>query len=152
MKNCSNCKHNQGPDETGACVMPDAPLCYPPELALWEPIEGFASPKMAPKNNIHEGKPRPSLLPMDILMKYLCEAYEEGVIKYERESWRDGFSVSVMVDAALRHIIAFFWGCQDVDIQSETKKHHLSGAIFSLICILHTLDTRPDLDDRHARD
>ncbi len=39
MKNCSNCKHNQGPDETGACVMPDAPSCYPPELALWEPIE-----------------------------------------------------------------------------------------------------------------
>lgn len=105
--------------------------------------------KTAPKYNIQEGKPRPSLLPMDILMKYLCEAYEEGVIKYERESWRDGFYVSVMIDAAFRHIIAFFWGGKDVDDQSKTKKHHLSGAIFSLICILHTLETRPELDDRH---
>jgi len=104
--------------------------------------------KTAPKNNIEEGKPRPSLLPMDVLIKYLCEAYEEGVIKYERDSWREGFKTSNMIDAAFRHIVAFFWGKQDIDESSSTKKHHLAGAIFSLLSILHTLDTKPELDDR----
>ena len=102
----------------------------------------------APKNNIQEGKPRLSLLPLDVLGKYLVPAYEEGVKKYQRESWRGGFHVSVMVDAALRHIEEFFWQGKDVDQDSQTGKHHLAGAIFCLVSILHTLDTRPDLDDR----
>lgn len=106
------------------------------------------APKTAPKNNLQEGKPRLSLLPMDILTKYLVPAYEEGVIKYERESWRQGFHTSVMVDAALRHIHEFFWHGHNQDKDSLTGKHHLAGAIFSLVSILHTLDTKPDLDDR----
>ena len=103
---------------------------------------------MAPKNHEIEGKFRPSLLPLDILMEFQCSAYEEGVIKYSRESWRKGFPVSVMIDAALRHIIEFFWLGNDIDESAPTKKHHLTGAIFSLTCILQTLKTRPDLDDR----
>lgn len=102
----------------------------------------------APKNNVREGKSRITLLPMDVLIKYLIPAYEEGVIKYERESWRGGFHTSVLVDAALRHICDFYWSGNDADKDSVTKKHHLAGAIFSLISILHTLDTRPELDDR----
>lgn len=102
----------------------------------------------APKNNIQEGKPRPSLIPMDVLIKHLTPAYEEGVMKYTRESWRQGFHVSVMIDAALRHINEFYYHGHDTDKDSLTGKHHLAGAIFSLISILHTLDTRPELDDR----
>ena len=102
----------------------------------------------APKNNVQEGKAKVSLLPMDILIKYLVPAYEEGVTKYARESWRQGFHTSVMVDAALRHINEFFWEGQDIDPDSSVGKHHLAGAIFSLLSILHTLDTKPELDDR----
>jgi hypothetical protein len=105
----------------------------------------------APKNNLTEGKPRPSLLPLDVLMRHLCSAYEEGIIKYERESWRNGFLVSTMIDAALRHIIKFFWEGEDLDSESKVGNHHLSAAIFSLISILHTLDTKPALDDRHKQ-
>jgi hypothetical protein len=105
----------------------------------------------APKNNIQEGKPQPTLLPMDVLLKYLEPAYQEGVIKYERESWRGGFHTSVLVDAALRHIIEFYWQGKDVDADSQTGKHHLAGAIFSLCSLLHTLDTRPELDDRFCK-
>ena len=104
--------------------------------------------KTAPKNNLSENKPRPSLLPMDILIKYIVPAYEEGIVKYDRESWREGFHTSVMVDAAMRHITDFYWGGEDIDKNSSTGKHHLAGAIFSLISILHTLDTKPSLDDR----
>ena len=103
----------------------------------------------APKNNIQENKPRPSLIPLDVLIKHLCPAYEEGIPKYYRESWRKGFQTSVMIDAALRHITEFFWNGKDID--EESGKHHLAGAIFSLISILHTLDTRPELDDRIRR-
>lgn len=63
----------------------------------------------APKNNPQEAKARASLLPMDLLMEYLVPAYEEGIQKYERESWRKGFATSTMIDAALRHIEAFYW-------------------------------------------
>lgn len=104
--------------------------------------------KTAPKNNVEENKPKVSLLPMDILMKYLIPAYEEGVIKYGRESWREGFHTSVMVDAAIRHIAKFFWEHEDIDCDSTTKKHHLAGALFSILSILHTLDIKPELDDR----
>lgn len=80
-------------------------------------------PKTAPKNNVREGKPRPTLLPMDILIKYLVPAYEEGVLKYARESWRGGFYVSVLVDAALRHVVEFYWHGHDQDQDSSTGKH-----------------------------
>jgi len=109
----------------------------------------------APKNNLKEGKPRMSMLPLDVLARHLCPAYEEGSKKgYPRESWRIGFFVSDMMDAAERHMTEFFYEGQDWDKDAEAlgiKKHHLAGAIFSLICVLHTLDTRPELDDRPGR-
>jgi len=105
----------------------------------------------APKNNSKEGKARISLLPIDVLAKWVTPAYEEGVLKYERESWRNGFYTSVMVDAAERHIADFFYKGEDYDPDAAklgVRKHHLAGAIFSLLSILHTLETRPELDDR----
>ena len=107
--------------------------------------------KTAPKNNLQEGKPKITLLPMDILVKYLIPAYEEGVIKYERESWRQGFHTSVLIDAAMRHLIEFYYQGHDIDKDSLTNKHHLAGALFSILSILHTLETRPELDDRFSR-
>ena len=105
----------------------------------------------APKNNIQEGKPRMSLLPLDLLEKYLVPAYEEGVWKYDRESWRGGFHTSVLIDAAMRHLNEFYWQGQDKDPDSPTEKHPLAGVIFSCLSILNTLETRPELDDRPGR-
>lgn len=108
--------------------------------------------KIAPKNITQENKQKPSLVPLDILLRYLEPAYREGLIKYYRESWRKGFLVSDMIDAAQRHIIEFFYEKNDYDADAAKlgiKKHHLAGAIFSLICILQTLEKHPQLDDRH---
>lgn len=114
-----------------------------------EDQNGWGSvPRFAPKNHVQENKPQPSLLPMDLLIEYLEPAYREGLDKYHRESWRGGFPVSIMVDAAMRHITEFFYNGKNEDPDSSTKKHHLAGAIFSLLCILWTLKTRPELDDR----
>jgi len=106
---------------------------------------------LAPKNDAAEGKPRPELIPMDILIEFLCPAYEEGVIKYEQESWRRGFYVSRMYNAAVRHLDKFFKEGQTWDADAEKlgiKKTHIAGAIFSLIAILHTMKYHPELDDR----
>ena len=105
----------------------------------------------APKNNDEEGKPKVSLLPMDVLIEYLVPAYEEGLKKYSRESWRGGFYVSDLFDALQRHLSAFFYGHEDFDSDAEkygVRKHHLGGAMFCILSILWTLKTRPELDDR----
>lgn len=110
--------------------------------------------ELAPKMARLYKKPQMSLLPMDVLQKFVLPAYEEGIIKYKRESWRRGFMVSELVDAAQRHIESFFYSCEDFDPDSFKEngvvKHHLAGAIFSLISILHTLENHPDLDDRRT--
>jgi hypothetical protein len=121
------------------------------EAEIARQLEKQTKEELAPKNNVVEGKARMSLLPMDILRKYVVPAYEEGLIKYKRESWRLGFYTSVMIDACLRHIEEFFWKGEDYDPSAEQLgiiKHHLAGSIFCLLSILQTLETKPELDDR----
>lgn len=103
---------------------------------------------IAPKNATQEGKARMSLIPKDILREFVVPAYEEGILKYERDSWRRGFKVSEMMDACERHMEAFFEQCEDMDPDAVVPKHHLGGAIFSLLSALHTLKYHPELDDR----
>lgn len=102
----------------------------------------------APKNNSKEGKNRPTIAPLDLVLKYDCAAYEEGIRKYYRESWRKGFKVSDMVDSCIRHIISFYYYGEDYDKDASVKVHNLAAARFCLASILNTLDTKPELDDR----
>lgn len=107
--------------------------------------------KSAPKNNIEENKPQMSLIPDDILRDFLEPAYREGLLKYSRESWRMGFTTTVMMDALKRHMTQFFYDCEDLDSDSEKlgiKKHHLGGALFCIICMCDTVKNHPELDDR----
>ncbi len=120
------------------------------------PIETVAKNKTAekltaPKDAAKDGKAKMSLIPMDILMEFLPPAYEEGILKYERESWRRGFKVTEMVDAAQRHLTDFSHKNEDYDPSAEklgVMKHHLSGTIFSCLSILHTLKYHSEFDDR----
>jgi hypothetical protein len=105
----------------------------------------------APKNTAQENKPKPSLIPFDICMEYDEPAYQEGLIKYYRESWRKGFPISEMYDACQRHLEQFFYHIQDYDPDAARlgiKKHHLAGARFSIACMLQTLRDHPEMDDR----
>ena len=104
-----------------------------------------------PGPKITTGKPDPTLLPMDVLTKYLIPAYEEGLVHYYRDSWREGIPVSQTIAAALRHIEDFYWQRVDWDasaLKAGVVKHHLAGAIFSLLTALHTMEYHPQLDDR----
>lgn len=105
----------------------------------------------APKNDVAEAKPFMDTLPLDLLETLLVPAYEEGLKKYPRESWRQGFKASRMMRSHLRHLTACYYGGVDYDFDAEKLgviKHHLGGAIFSLICMYDTLINHPELDDR----
>lgn len=105
----------------------------------------------APKDATKDGKLDASLLPMDLLIKYVVPAYQEGVIKYERESWRRGFPVTDLIAALRRHESAFSSG-EDLDPEALEKfgieKHHLGAVIFCCLALLHTLDYHNELDNR----
>lgn len=105
----------------------------------------------APKNNLIENKPQLSLIPMDLLSTFLEPAYREGLIKYDRESWRKGFNISTMIDALRRHEKAFFHKKEDIDpdaLKFGIKKHHLGAMLFCIICMCDTIKNHPELDDR----
>ncbi len=109
----------------------------------------------APKNNIEEGKPIVSYIPLDLLIPLLCPTYKEGDIKYIRESWREGFNTSVMMDALMRHLTAFYFEGEELDPDSEQhgiKKHHLGAVIFCAICMYDTAINHPELDDRIVKE
>ena len=106
----------------------------------------------APKDNVKEGKPQMSLLPMDILSELLVPAYEEGLQKYFRESWRLGFKMNDMMDACQRHLTKFFYEREDLDQETlekyNIKKHHLGAALFCIISMYNTTQVNPGLDNR----
>jgi len=106
----------------------------------------------ATKNDLVEGKPDLSLLPLDILEE-VARAYEYGLVKYQRNDWRGGFETHRSIAAALRHISA--WNDQgekyDKEAFERTGKnvHHLGMAVFNLLCALQTEGTKPDLVDNY---
>lgn len=106
----------------------------------------------APKNNTTEDKVQASLIPLDLIIPMLEPAYREGILKYQRESWRAGFNATVMYDALMRHLNAWFFELESYDPESKEKfnidKHHLGAAMFCLINLYDTDITFPGLDDR----
>lgn len=108
--------------------------------------------KAAPKNNVAEDKAQVSLIPLDIIIPMLEPAYREGIQKYQRESWRNGFNSTVMYDALMRHLTAYFFKLESFDPEAKEKfnieKHHLGAAMFCLINLYQTEQCFPELDDR----
>ena len=106
----------------------------------------------APKNNNAENKAQISLIPLDIIIPMLEPAYREGILKYQRESWRLGFNSTVMYDALMRHLSAWFFHLETNDPEAKEKsnidKHHLGAAMFCLINLYNTEMNFPELDDR----
>jgi len=107
---------------------------------------------LAPKNNSAENKSQISLIPLDLIIPMLEPAYREGVIKYQRESWRLGFESTVMYDALMRHLKAWFFDLESYDPETKEKydidKHHLGAVLFCAINLYATEMKFPDLDNR----
>jgi len=153
---CETCGYEEG--FGGDCNNPNICEGYD----QWKPKQNldFCTPQeyipknkdRGPKNNVKEDKPQPSLIPLDVLIKVLEPAYRVGLKKYNRESWRKGFHTTTMMDACMRHLSKFYYEGKDLDEESlgefGIEVHHLGAAIFCLISIYNTLETKPEFDDR----
>jgi len=143
---CSLCYHHTDPD-IFICTKCDVGFDqFTPLSILTE------TAPTAPKNIEQENKPKPSLIPWDIILEFDEPPYQEGLKKYHRESWRGGFKISDMFDACQRHLILFMYHLQDYDQETwenyKIKKHHLGAAKFCITCMCQTLKEHPELDDR----
>jgi len=157
-------KYDHFPQKTGCSDCVEKPTCIlEPDLCdknqlFWDAAKTIEREtkeaqekenKYAPKER--KNKPKPSLIPFDLLLKYLEPAYQEGLIRYYRESWRLGFPITDMYDSAMRHLEKFFFQKEDWDKDAEKlgiKKHHLGGVLFSVLCMLDTFENHPELDNR----
>jgi len=94
-----------------------------------------------------KGKPPISMIPREALeQEALVLAF--GANKYARDNWRGGFEWSRLIDAALRHIIAFNDG-EDTD--SETGLSHIAHARCCLGFLITHIEQGLGKDDRYAK-
>lgn len=91
------------------------------------------------------GKPPVGLLSTAALIEMSkVLAYGEG--HYGRHNWRKGIAWQRLINAALRHILAFNGG-EDKD--EATGISHIAHAMCMLMFLLEEEQTRVDLDDRY---
>lgn len=93
-------------------------------------------------------KPRLSLIPKSALWA-LGGALTYGEKHYGTHNWRKGIPVSVLLDAALRHINEFNAG-ENIDQKSQNP--HLGNAMANLAMAIELLQTNPDMDDRFKKE
>ncbi|MBK8467617.1 MAG: hypothetical protein IPL32_17525 [Chloracidobacterium sp.] len=87
------------------------------------------------------------LIPQSALIQEaLVMAYGEN--KYGRDNWRGGMAWSRLIDAALRHTLAFNAG---ETFDKETGIHHLAHARCNLAFLIEYMTTHPELDDRYVK-
>lgn len=107
-------------------------------------IEESTNPKDLEGNK----KPPLSLVPGSALI-HIAEAFKEGARKYGAYNWRTKKVQSMIyLDAALRHIYSVIDG-EDVD--PESGKHHLDGALASLSIYIDAMETGNLIDTRPTK-
>lgn len=94
-----------------------------------------------------QGKPPISLINRRALEEE-ARVMAYGAKKYAAHNWRKGISSSRLLDAALRHILAYADG-ENLDL--ETGLSHLAHARCCLAFQIELEHTHPKLDDRHAK-
>ncbi len=84
------------------------------------------------------------LIPPNVLWQ-VAEHFGKGAEKYAPRNWEQGCDWSLWFSAMQRHAWQF-WGGEDID--PETGTRHLCAVIFHAMCLLESMDTHPELDDR----
>jgi len=101
-----------------------------------------------PKDLEGDKKPPLSLIPGSVLI-HLALAFKEGARKYGPYNWRTNkVQALIYLDAALRHIYAVIDG---EDIDPESGKHHLDGALASLGIYIDAMETGNLIDNRPTK-
>lgn len=129
MINCSTCKFN----ENGNC---DQFKCR--DYSKWVSRSGT-------KNDTN--KPPISLLDRDFL-EGAAQVMAFGANKYDRYNWTLGIKYSRLIDAAMRHIIAYYSG---EDIDPESGLPHIDHAAANLNMLRGMMRLHPEMDDRYGK-
>ena len=90
------------------------------------------------------GKLPLDLLPIDALAE-IAKVLRFGAEKYTRNNWRGGFAYSRVFGAMLRHLFAWWGGC---DNDPETGLSHLAHAGCCMLFLLHFIRAGTGTDDR----
>lgn len=86
-----------------------------------------------------------SLVPPSVMI-YMAEAFREGARKYGPYNWRTKkVQAMIYLDAAFRHMLAKLDG---EDIDPESGKDHLAGALASLAVYIDAQETGNLIDNR----
>jgi hypothetical protein len=94
------------------------------------------------------GKPRISLIPREAL-EGAAKALTFGANKYNAHNFKKGLQYSRLVDAAMRHIIAWVNG---EDNDPESGLSHIDHALASLSMLKYMEANKPEMDDRYKED
>lgn len=99
-----------------------------------------------PKTRYGKAKPAISLIPGPALL-HIADAFADGAEKYGPANWRnDPVSTSTYVDAAYRHIVAYFDGREQC--AADSGVHHLGHAAACLAILLDAEAQGTLVDDR----
>lgn len=87
------------------------------------------SPNVATKHDAD--KPRPELLPADVLLS-VSYTFAFGAKKYSDRNWEQGFAWSRLVGALFRHVYAWMGGER---LDPESGRSHLDHALAMLLML-----------------
>lgn len=76
----------------------------------------------------------------------LAKAQGFGAKKYGDYNFTKGIAYTRLLDAAMRHLIAFTWGENN---DSESCESHISHAAANLNMLMFMIKNHPELDDRY---
>jgi hypothetical protein len=94
------------------------------------------------------GKPRISLIPREAL-EGAAKALTFGANKYNAHNFKKGIEYSRLVDAVMRHLIAWVDG-EDNDLESGLS--HLDRALASLSMLKYMEVNKTEMDDRYKKE
>ena len=93
-------------------------------------------------------KPRLSLIPIEALWA-LGDALTYGEQHYGTNNWRAGLPITVLLDAAMRHISQFANGETH---DKDSGCHHLGSAMANLSFAIWMTIFKPNFDDRYKHE
>lgn len=92
-----------------------------------------------------QGKPKLSLLTKESLIAE-AKAFEYGAAKYkDKHNYKNGMEWSRIIDAAMRHIVAF---SNKEDFDEESKLNHIWHAKACLAMLIYYYENKVGTDDR----
>jgi hypothetical protein len=118
-----------------------------PEALKAEAAHQDALATLAGGTKHDSGKPPLSLIPR-VALEAEARVFDFGAKKYARYNYTKGFNVSRLIDAAMRHLVAYNDG---EDLDPESGESHLAHARCCTSMLMECLNLGTATDDRRVK-